>query len=178
MRARPAHGSSRPALFNIEDAGRAEMIGQVAEQDLAGLKVGQEADVYMIGYTRPFQGRIWLLGATIDPQSRLGEVRIALSPNAALRPGAFARGSVTVAQAKRPVLPQTAVMSDASGSYVYVAGPEGKVERRAVRVGNATPDGVVIEEGLTGKERIVAIDGGFLHSGQKVRAAPEQASNS
>ncbi len=171
-------GSGGTALFNIEDAGRVEMIGQVAEQDLAGLKAGQEADVYMIGYPRPFRGRIWLLGATIDPQSRLGEVRIALSPNPALRPGAFARGSVIVAQARRPVLPQTAVMSDSSGSYVYVVGPEGDIERRTVRVGNATPDGVVIEEGLTGKERIVAIDGGFLHSGQKVRAAPEQASNS
>jgi HlyD family secretion protein len=170
--------SGGPALFDIEDAGQVEMIGQVAEQDLADLKVGQEADVYMIGYPRPFRGRIWLLGATIDQQSRLGEVRIALSPSPALRPGAFARGDVTVAQAKRPVLPQTAVMSDGSGSYVYVVGRGDEIERRAVHVGSVVPAGVVIAEGLTGKERVVAIDGGFLHGGEKVSVAPEQASNS
>jgi HlyD family secretion protein len=170
--------SGGPALFDIEEAGRVEMIGQVAEQDLADLKVGQEADVYMIGYPRPFQGRIWLLGATIDPQSRLGEVRIALSPNGALRPGAFARGSVTVAKANRPVLPQTAVMSDANGSYVYVVSRAGEVQRRPVQVGSVIPSGVVITEGLTGKEQVVAIDGGFLHSGEKVSVAPGQASNS
>lgn len=166
--------SGGQALFDLEDAGRVEMIGQVAEQDLADLKVGQQADVYMIGYQRPFPGRIWLLGATVDPQSRLGEVRIALAANPALRPGAFARTSVVVAQAKRPVLPQTAVMSDGSGSYVYVVGRGDEVERRGVRVGSVIPAGVVIAEGLTGKERVVAIDGGFLHGGEKINVAPER----
>lgn len=165
-------------LFDIEDAGRVEMIGQVAEQDLADLKVGQEADIHLIGYPHPFTGHIWLLGAVINPQSRLGEVRIALTPDAALRPGAFAHGSVVVAHARRPVLPQTAVMSDGSGSYVYVVGRGDEIQRRDVRVGSVIPSGVVIADGLTGKERVVSIDGGFLHSGEKVSIAPEQASNS
>ena len=73
-------GSGGSALFDLEDAGQVEMIGQVAEQDMADLKVGQTASVYLIGNPHPFAGRIWLLGAVIDPQSRLGEVRIALTP--------------------------------------------------------------------------------------------------
>ncbi|MGH8270536.1 MAG: efflux RND transporter periplasmic adaptor subunit, partial [Steroidobacteraceae bacterium] len=109
-------GSGGTALFDLEDGGQVEMIGQVAEQDMANLKVGQSADVYLIGNPRPFVGHIWLLGAVIDPQSRLGEVRIALTPDPALRPGAFARSGVTLARAERPVLPQTAVMADNSGS--------------------------------------------------------------
>ncbi|HEX5459881.1 MAG TPA: efflux RND transporter periplasmic adaptor subunit [Steroidobacteraceae bacterium] len=171
-------GSGGPALFQLEDAGQVEMIGQVAEQDLADLKVGQAADVYMIGYPRPFQGHIWLLGAVIDTQSRLGEVRIALSPDPGLRPGAFARSSVTLARAERPVVPETAVMSDADGSYVYVVARSDEVQRRNVHVGSVIPAGVVITEGLTGREQIVAIDGGFLHSGEKVTVASEQASKS
>jgi len=161
-------GSGGPALFDLEDAGQVEMIGQVAEQDMADLKVGQSADVYLIGNPKPFVGHIWLLGAVIDPQSRLGEVRIALNPDPALRPGAFARSSVTLARAERPVLPQTAVMADSSGSYVYVVTPHDQVERRAVRVGSVTPDGVVIAEGLSGHERVVSMDGGFLHGGERV----------
>jgi HlyD family secretion protein len=160
--------SGGPALFDVEDAGQVEMIGQVAEQDMAGLRVGQPAAVYLIGNAQPFSGRIWLLGAVIDPQSRLGEVRISLAPNPALRPGAFARSLVTLAKARRPVLPQTAVMADNDGSYVYVVDRNGEVQRRAVSVGSVIPDGVVITEGLTGRENVVSMDGGFLHSGEKV----------
>lgn len=164
--------SGGPALFQMEDAGQVEMIGQVAEQDMANLKVGQAAAVYLIGSPQPFAGRIWLLGATIDPQSRLGEVRIALAPNSALRPGAFARASVTLARADRPVLPQTAVMADGTGSYVFVIGRDGEVLRRPVEVGSVVPSGVVIAQGLSGRERVVTMDGGFLHSGEKVTVAP------
>jgi HlyD family secretion protein len=160
--------SGGPALFDLEDGGQVEMIGQVAEQDMAGLKVGQSAAVYLIGNPQPFSGRIWLLGAVIDPQSRLGEVRIALAPNSALRPGAFARSLVTLARALRPVLPQTAVMADNDGSYVYVVDGSGQVQRRAVSVGSVIPDGVVITQGLSGREHVVSVDGGFLHSGEKV----------
>ena len=161
-------GSGGTPLFELEDSGQVEMIGQVAEQDMADLQVGQAASVYLIGNPQPFVGHIWLLGAVIDPQSRLGEVRIALTPNPALRPGAFARSQVTLAQAQRPVLPQTAVMADNDGSYVYVVGRDGQVERRPVSVGSVSPTGVVITQGLSGRERVVSMDGGFLHSGEKV----------
>lgn len=164
-------GSGGTALFDLEDGGQVEMIGQVAEQDMADLKVGQSADVYLIGNPRPFVGRIWLLGAVVDPQSRLGEVRIALTADPGLRPGAFARSSVTLARAERPVLPQTAVMADSSGSYVYVVGRDGEVRRRTIEVGSVVPAGVVIADGLSGRERVVSMDGGFLHSGEKVRVA-------
>ena len=171
-------GSGGPALFDLEDSGQVEMIGQVAEQDMAGLRVGQSASVYLIGNPQPFIGRIWLLGAVIDPQSRLGEVRIALTPNPALRPGAFARSMVTLAHAQRPVLPQTAVMADNDGSYVYVVANDGQVQRRTVSVGSVIPDGVVITGGLSGRERVVSMDGGFLHDGEKVTVTPQGAPQS
>src|SRR5690348_12298061 len=151
-------GSGGPALFQLEDSGQVEMIGQVAEQDMAGLKVGQSASVYLVGNSKPFVGRIWLLGAVIDPQTRLGEVRIELHPDPALRPGAFARSMVTLDRAERPVLPETAVMADSAGSYVYVVGRDGLVERRPVQVGSVIPTGVVVAEGLTGRERVITMD--------------------
>jgi len=161
-------GSGGTPLFELEDSGQVEMIGQVAEQDMTSLKVGQSADVYLIGNSQPYVGHIWLLGAVIDPQTRLGEVRIALPPNPALRPGAFARSMVTLAQAERPVVPQTAVMADSDGSYVYVVTGGNQVQRRPVRVGSVIPAGVVIADGLSGRERVVSMDGGFLHSGEQV----------
>jgi HlyD family secretion protein len=46
-----------------------------------------------------------------------------------------------------PVLPESAILSDAQGSYVYIVGKDNKVERRAVKQGRITPQGIVIAEG-------------------------------
>lgn len=159
-------------LFRLASGGEVEMRGQIAEQDLAVLKVGQPASVYITGLSRSFEGRVRLLGAVIDPNTRLGEIRIALKPDPLLRPGAFARGSVTVDKAERPVLPQTAIMSDSQGTYVYVVNDKNHVVRRPVRVSGTIEAGAVIAAGLTGNERIVTTAGGFLRDGEEVAIAP------
>jgi len=164
------------ALFRIASGGEVEMRGQIAEQDLAALKTSQAALVYITGLSRPFEGRVRLLGAVIDPNTRLGEIRIALKPDPALRPGAFARGSVIVDKAERPVLPQTAVMSDSQGTYVYVINGESHVERRPVSVGGTIDAGVIVSAGLTGSEQVVTTAGGFLRNGERVTVAPAAAS--
>jgi HlyD family secretion protein len=161
------------ALFRVASGGEVEMRGQIAEQDLAQVKVGQPATVYLTGLARPFQGHVRLLGAVIDPLTRLGDIRIALEPDPALRPGAFARAEVTIAKARRPVLPNTAVFSDDNGSYVFVVDAEGHATRRAVRVADTSADGVVIASGLTGNERVVRTAGGFLREGEAVNVTTD-----
>ena len=168
--------SSSDALFRIASNGEVEMRGQIAEQDLAALKIGQPASVYITGLSRAFEGHVRLLGVVIDPNTRLGEIRIALKPDTALRPGAFARGSVVVDNAERPVLPQTAVMSDSKGAFVYIINDQNHVERRPVTVGGTIDTGVVISSGLTGQERIVGTAGGFLRDGETVSIAKDTRS--
>lgn len=163
------------ALFRVASGGEVEMRGQIAEQDLAQVKTGEAATVYLTGIDHPFSGQVRLLGAVIDPQTRLGDIRIQLRPDPALRPGAFARAVVAVEKAQRPVLPQTAVMADSAGSYVLIVNAAGKVERRAVRVSGTTEGGVIVAEGLTGGERVVATAGGFLRDGEAVRVAEPPA---
>jgi HlyD family secretion protein len=159
------------ALFRLAASGEIEMRGNVAEQDMAALTVGQVAEVRLIGSSQPFEGRVRLLGAVIDPQTRLGEIRIKLKPDPALRPGAFARGSVFVSKAERPILPQTAVLSDIKGPYVFVLSSDNRVERRDVQVGGTISAGIIIIKGLRGDERIVTTAAGFLREGEKVNVA-------
>jgi RND family efflux transporter MFP subunit len=159
-------------LFRVESGGEIEMRGQIAEQDLAQVKVGQAATVYLTGLTRPFNGAVRLLGAIIDPATRLGDIRITLQSDPALRPGAFARAVVTIDKAQRAVLPQTAVLADGNGSYVLIVNSADRVERRPVRVAGTNETGVIIAEGLTGNERVVATAGGFLRDGETVKVAP------
>ena len=68
-----------------------------------------------------------------------------------------------------PRLPESAIMSDSQGTYVYVVGKGDKIERRAVKTGIVTDEGTAITSGLSGNERVVLRAGGFLNPGDKVR---------
>lgn len=166
------------ALFRLAKGGEMEMRGQVAEQDMPALRVGQPAVIHLTGIDKPFHGRVRLLGAVIDPQTRLGEIRVALDADPDLRPGAFARGEVVVGRARRPIVPQTAVLSDEQGTFVYVVDANQEIERRAVRLADTTPDGVVIGSGLTGNEQVVMTAAAFLRPGEHVAVAPVKGGNS
>lgn len=72
-----------------------------------------------------------------------------------------------------PRLPESAIHSDTAGSYVYVVDKDNKARMRRVKTGWITADGIVITEGLSGKERIVLRAGAFLSDGETV--VPKQA---
>lgn len=160
--------SGSPAVFRMAQDGAMEMRALVAEQDLAGITTGQSATVQMVGSQTAYAGRVWMVEPVINPQTRQGLVRIALSGDRALRPGGFASGKIEVGKADRPLLPESAVMGDAESSYVFVVAKDGTVERRDVKVGAVSSAGVAISNGLSGKEQVVQSAGAFLNPGEKV----------
>ncbi len=161
-------GPGAGALFRLASGGEMEMRAQLSQQDLAGIRVGLPASVTPIGLEQSFSGTVWQVSPIIDPQSRQGEVRIAIPYSQGVRPRGFAEARITAGAITAPLLPQSAVLSDGKGNYVYVINGKNEVERRGVRVGTVTENGVVIAEGLTGQEAIVASAGPFLNPGQKV----------
>jgi RND family efflux transporter MFP subunit len=156
-------------LFRLAEGNEVELRGEVSEQDLPLLKIGQDVDVRLTGTSTVYPGRVRLLGAVIDPQTRLGVVRVSLTPDPNLRPGAFARAEVTVSNAQRIVLPQTAVLTDDKGSYVLVVDAQNKVERRPVKVSGMVASGVTVADGVGEKDRVVATAGAFLEEGEVVK---------
>lgn len=166
-------GAGSNNLFRIAEDGVLEMRAQVAEQDMARLKVGFPATVRPVGSTTDYRGHIWLLDPVIDNNSRQGVARIALAYSPGLRVGAFANASISAGAATRPVLPQSAVMVDDAGSFVYVVGGDGGVTRRNVKVGEVSAKGMSITAGLTGTEKVVLSSGAFLTPGEKVKPVVE-----
>ncbi|HJT41035.1 MAG TPA: efflux RND transporter periplasmic adaptor subunit [Sphingobium sp.] len=169
-------GSGSAVLFRIAKGGEMEMLAQVSEGDLATLRPGNSAMVTPIGGKLQVAGRIWQVSPVIDPQTRQGVARIAIAYNPAIRPGGFASVTMVSGSATLPVLPESAVQSDDKGSYVYVVNARSEAERRNVRVGQVSDQGVSVTQGLTGSERIVASAGAFLTPGQKVKPEAQKKS--
>jgi RND family efflux transporter MFP subunit len=161
-------GPSSGALFRLAAGGEMEMRAQVPQQDIALLRVGMPATVTPIGLDRSFTGQVWQVSPVIDPQSRQGEVRIAVRYDPAIRPGGFAEARISSGTTMAPLLPQSAVLSDDKGNYVYVINARNEVERRAIKIGAVDDAGVTIAEGLSGQEAVVLSAGPFLNPGQKV----------
>lgn len=161
-------GAGGQPLFRIAENGQMELEARVAEQDMVTLRVGRPAQVRLVGETRTIPGQIWLLEPTIDQQTRQGIARIALPRDPAIRSGAFAGAEIEAGVGIRPVLPQSAVLADPRGSYVYVIGEGGKIVRRDVKTGSVSENGIMIESGLTGRERVVLSAGAFLNEGETV----------
>lgn len=155
-------------LFRIARGGEMELLAQVGEGDLALLSAGTRAEVTPVGAQRSFSGQIWQMSPIVDAQSRQGTARIALAYSPGLRPGGFAEARIVAGSQLAPQLPESAVLNDAQGSYVYIVDGDGKAQRRAVTIGTVGDGGVPIIAGLTGQERVVVSAGAFLDPGQRV----------
>ena len=168
-------GPAAGGLFRLAAGGAMEMRAQISQQDLAFVRPGMPASVTPIGTDQSLNGSVWQVSPVIDPQSRQGEVRIAIPYSRAIRPGGFAEARIGAGATTAPLLPQSAVLSDDKGTYVYIVGAGNKVERRDIKVGSVTEAGVGIIEGLSGQEQVILSAGPFLNPGQKIRPRRQAA---
>lgn len=155
-------------LFRLARAGEMEMRAQLAEADLAQLRVGAGAEVTPNGAPQHFSGHVWQLAPVVDPQSRQGTARIALPYSPAIRPGGFATAKLKLGTIDAPLLPESAVLSSEKGSFVYIINAQNRAERRPVTVADVSDDGIAIGAGLDGSEHVVVSAGAFLNPGEKV----------
>jgi RND family efflux transporter MFP subunit len=156
-------------LFRIAKGGEMEMTARLSEDDLAKLSVGVRAEVTPVGTDQPFTGQVWQLSPVVDQADRQGVARIALNYAPGLRPGGFATARIASGTVVAPRLPESAILSDDKGSYVYVVGKDSRVARRAVRTGEVSAAGIAVIQGLNGTEQVVLRAGGFLNPGDKVK---------
>lgn len=162
-------------LFRVAQGGAMELQARLSEADLISISVGSPATVTPVGTDRSFTGTVWQVSPIIDEQNRQGVARVALPSDRALRPGGFASVAIVAGSQQAPILPESAILSDERGAYVYVVNRNNKVDRRPVKTGAVTPAGIAVVEGLTGQERVVLRAGGFLSPGQAVK--PQRRAN-
>ena len=69
-------------------------------------------------------------------------------------------------------IPRQAVLSDQQGNYVYVVGPDNKIERRRIQLGQSTPSIAVVAGGLKDGAMVVTEGIQRVRPGIKVNPGP------
>ena len=151
------------------------MQSQIYEQDLAYLKLGQEADV-SLSYLpdRKFRGRVTYIYPTVDEKTRTARVRMEFhNPGLFLKPGMFA--TVELRAELKPyalLVPDMAVLRSGEKNTVFVALDGGNFEPRVVALGaRADNDAYQVLSGLTEGERVVTSGQFMLDSESQLREA-------
>lgn len=169
-------GAGSGVLFRMARGGEMEMLAQMAEADLARVRVGTRATVTPVGTDVRIAGQVWQVAPVVNMDTRQGTVRIAVPYSSVLRPGGFADARLVAGTAEAPLLPESAVQSGPEGNFVLVVDGNNTIRRQPVKVGEVTDRGVSIASGLTGNERVVALAGAFLNPGDKVKPVVQKSS--
>jgi multidrug efflux pump subunit AcrA (membrane-fusion protein) len=161
------------ALFSIIARSEFDFVGQVPTRDLPRLKVDQAAKIKVIG-AGEMDGKVRRIGATVEPNSQLGQVTISITSPRRLMSNAYARAMIKTGESCGIAVPLTAVLYGSGGTVVQIVRRQ-RVEARRVEVGLMSAGRVEIREGLTEGDVVVARAGALLREGDPVRPVAASA---
>jgi cobalt-zinc-cadmium efflux system membrane fusion protein len=150
-------------VMTVADLSVVWVTALVAEKDVTQVKAGQDADVTVDAYPgRTLHGKVLFVSDVLEPDSRRNKVRIAFAnPDYALRPNMFATVTLRGAEARRVVLPSSALLMNNDRTTVFVATAPWTFERRTVEPLLEESTTVTIVSGLRPGEQVV-VRGGIL----------------
>ena len=160
-------------LFRLIRDGRVELRAEVPEMDLHSLKAGQPATI-VVNDADPqrFEGKICLIGATVDPQTRIGMVYIALPDDPALKPGMFVHGEIKTGTGDVLEVPEEALVYKDAKPAIFVVGPDSRAKLHMVETGARVNGLVEIVNGASAGERVALAGAGYLKDNDLVRIEP------
>jgi HlyD family secretion protein len=174
-------------LFRLIRQARLEWRAEVTSTELGRIKAGTAAHIVAASGAK-LEGRVRMIGPTVDPQTRAALVYVDLKPVqgaktapgvadfGSARAGMFARGEFELGASPALTVPQQAVVMREGFSYVMRLNADGRVSQVKVQTGRLVNGQVEIISGLPADARVVASGGSFLNDGDLVRVvdAPAQ----
>ena len=155
------------ALFSIIARSEFDLVGMVPVRDLPKLAVNQAARIKIIG-TGEVDGKVRRVASTIEPNSQLGQVFVAVTTNRRLLVNSSARAKIKTGQSCGVSVPLTAILYGSAGTVVQVV-RRARVETRQVETGLTSAGQVEISKGLEEGDIVVARAGALLREGDPVR---------
>ena len=146
------------AIATIADINSVWVVGDLYPRDLGSVKIGQAADVSVVGYPgQIFHGVISNISDAVDPTSLTLKVRVVLpNPGNRLKPEMYATIAVTNQKGNAIVVPSTAVIQNGKEAFVFVMDANGKPVRRTVTIGTMHDTTDEITQGLQDGDKVVS----------------------
>ncbi|MCO5354663.1 efflux RND transporter periplasmic adaptor subunit [Acidovorax kalamii] len=157
-------------LFRMVRKGRLEWRAEVTSTELRRIAPGAKVSVTAASGATA-EGTVRMVAPTVDPQTRNALVYVDLPANADFRAGMFARGEFALGNSDALTVPQEALVVRDGFSYVFVVGPEQRVQQRKVQAGRRVADRVEVLTGLDANASVAVRGAGFLNDGDLVRVA-------
>ena len=155
------------SLFVITNTRHVWVVGELPEQELGKIKVGQPIAVEVDAYPNEiFSGKVSVISETLDPVMRRLQVRCDVDNSQyKLKPEMFARiNPIINVHSTLPRIPNTSVFTQGLYSYIFVEHSLGVLQRRRVTLGFQEADFSYIKEGLRAGERVVTTGAILLNS--------------
>jgi membrane fusion protein, heavy metal efflux system len=157
-------GASSP-VYTIGNLSIVWLIANVREVDAPLMQLGLPVEVRVLALPgRVFKAKISWVAPSIDPNTHRLSVRADVeNPDRELKPGMFANFSIITGQAAiAPAVPQHAIVYEGETARVWVAGEDGTISARSVRVGQTNDGMVEILGGLSEGEKVVTSGALFI----------------
>ncbi|MGQ0652252.1 MAG: efflux RND transporter periplasmic adaptor subunit [Betaproteobacteria bacterium] len=123
------------------------------------------------GRAYPLAGKLNFAGSSVDAATGTVQMRAEVpNPRLELLPGQFVRVKVIAGSQPAYVVPQTAVMQNEGGRYVWLAGPDGKAVQRPIRAGGWLGSDWVVLDGLKQGDPVIVDNLSRLRPGTQVQA--------
>jgi len=161
-------------LFRMVRKGRLEWRAEVTSTELGRIAPSAKVSVTAASGATA-EGTVRMVAPTVDPQTRNVLVYVDLPANANFRAGMFARGEFALGSSDALTVPQEALVVRDGFSYVFVVGPEQRVQQRKVQAGRRVADRVEVLTGLDANASVAVRGAGFLNDGDLVRVAAAPA---
>jgi cobalt-zinc-cadmium efflux system membrane fusion protein len=139
---------STPTPFTISDLSSIWVVCDVYENDLAGVHLGDTAEITLNAYPdRIFKGKVSNIGTILDPSLRTAKVRIEVKNPGIMRLGMFVRATFRGQTSEmHTLIPATAVLHMHDRDFVYVPAPGNKFRRVEIVSGDLLPDNNNLQE--------------------------------
>ena len=165
-------------VVEIVDLLRIELEAAVAPEDVGSVQIGQLARMSVDGLSEAATARVVRINPSTQAGTRAVMVYMALQPQAGLRQGLFARGSIELQKKDALVAPVSAVRVDQAQPYV-LAIQGGKALQRNVELGvrgeaqidGRTESAVELTRGAAAGDTLLRASAGALREGTAVKVA-------
>lgn len=145
--------------FTVTDPKAVWIMGQLYQEDLRRVSVGDVAVIHSPVLDGPLTGKVTYVGASIDPDTLTVPVRISAdNPGGLLKAGEYVDAAIEPARPEEALLvPEASVLRDEDNlPFVYVqAGAPGTFARRHVTLGDEVGGKEIVLKGLEPGEKVL-----------------------